>query len=208
MSKDYFNAAAAGWDTPERIERAQKIAVVIRRELRLGPDEVVADYGSGTGLVAAALAPWVGRVVALDNAPNMLARLAEKCRAGCIPNIETRVFDIETETFEAPFCDVFLSSLVLHHLPSPERFAWAAWQALRPGGAVAVIDLDSEGGDFHTGHDEVHHHGFEREALAGIFSDAGFSDLSCETALTIRKRGRAGVERDFSLFMLKAFKVG
>ena len=207
MSRDYFNAAAAGWDTPERVARAGEMAEAIGRALPLSREAVLADYGSGTGLVAAALAPQVARVVALDNAPNMLARLAEKCRASGIPNIETRVFDIEAETFEAPFCDVFLSSLVLHHLRSPERFARAAWQALRPGGTVAVIDLDCEGGDFHTGQDEVHHHGFEREALAAIFSAAGFTELSCETALTIRKQGRSGVERDFSLFMLKGRKT-
>ena len=78
MSRDYFNAAAADWDTPQRIERAEKIAEVIRRELRLAPEAVVADYGSGTGLIAAALAPHVARVVALDNAANMLAVLADK----------------------------------------------------------------------------------------------------------------------------------
>ncbi|MDP5239344.1 class I SAM-dependent methyltransferase [Uliginosibacterium sp. 31-16] len=206
MSRDYFNAAAADWDTPVRVERAQKIAEVIRREVRLAPEAVVADYGSGTGLIAAALAPHVARVVALDNAANMLAVLADKCRAGGIANIETRLCDIETDSFAAPFCDVFVSSLVLHHLRSPERYAAAAWQALRPGGVAAVIDLDCEGGDFHTGHDEVHHHGFERAALVQVFVEAGFARPSVRTALTIRKLGRAGVERDFTLFILQARK--
>ncbi|MBS1209926.1 MAG: Methyltransferase type 11 [Proteobacteria bacterium] len=206
MSQDYFNAAAADWDTPVRIERAVRIAEVILREVHLSPKAVVADYGSGTGLIAAALAPHVARVVALDNAANMLVVLAEKCRASGITNIETRLCDIETEHFDAPFCDVFVSSLVLHHLRSPERYAAAAWQALRPGGLVVLIDLDLDDGDFHTGNDEVHHHGFERAALAKVFTAAGFVCQSLKTALTIRKVGRAGVAREFTLFILQARK--
>lgn len=206
MSLDYFNAAAADWDTPLRIARAQRIAGVIRRKLRLAPDAVLADYGSGTGLIAAALAPQVARVVALDNAANMLAVLVDKCRASGITNIETRLCDIETEDFDAPFCDVFVSSLVLHHLRSPERYAAAAWQALHPGGVAVVIDLDCDDGDFHTGPDEVHHHGFERSALTRIFASAGFANPVASTAQTIRKVGRAGVERDFTLFILQARK--
>ena len=206
MSRDYFNAAAAGWDTPARIERARGIAEVIRHKVCLAPDAVVADYGSGTGLIAAALAPHVARVVALDNAPNMLAVLADKCRASGITNIETRLCDIEADSFAAPFCDAFVSSLVLHHLCSPERYAAAAWQALHPGGTAVVIDLDCEGGDFHTGHDEVHHNGFDRAALAQIFVAAGFASPTVSTAQTIRKVGRAGVEREFTLFILQARK--
>lgn len=207
MSKDYFNAAAAGWDTAERIARARGIAEVILRQVPLARDAVVADYGSGTGLVAATLASHAARVIALDNAENMLAVLADKCRASGITNIETRLCDIEADEFPAAFCDVFISSLVLHHLPSSARYATAAWQALRPGGRAVVIDLDLDDGEFHTGHDKVYHPGFDRAALARIFAAAGFAEPTVATAQTIRKRGRSGVDRDFTLFILQAEKV-
>lgn len=206
MSRDYFNAIAAAWDTPVRVERAREIAAIILRELPLRADTVLADYGCGTGLVAAALAPHVAHIVALDNAANMLSVLSENCQAAGIACIEPRLCDIETESFAEPFCDIFVSSMVLHHLRSPESYARAAWRALRRGGVVAVIDLDPDGGEFHTGGDQVHHHGFDRTALTGVFAEAGFAVPQLRSVLTIRKRGRSGLERDFPVFLLQARK--
>jgi SAM-dependent methyltransferase len=50
-----------------------KIADMIGRELGLGPDDVVADLGCGTGRIASLIAPGVASVVALDYSDTVLA---------------------------------------------------------------------------------------------------------------------------------------
>lgn len=197
---------AAGWDTPYRIERSKVWADALLREVAANADTVVADYGAGTGLLSFLLAPHVAEVIALDNSPGMLSVLQEKCRVSGLDNIRGQHFDIENEAIAPEICDVFVSCMVLHHLREPQQFAQAAWRALRPGGQVVVIDLDSEGGEFHEDHTGVYHHGFEREALAGVFAGAGFSAVRFSTVYSIRKTSRSGSERDFPLFMLVANK--
>lgn len=206
MSTEYFDIHAAAWDTPFRVERAKVWADALLREVAPAVDAVVADFGAGTGLLSFLLAPHVAEVIALDNSAGMLAVLQEKCQASAISNIHGRRFDIENEEIGTDICDVFVACMTLHHLREPQRFAHAAWRALRPGGHVVVIDLDSEGGEFHADHAGVHHHGFDRDALAQVFSAAGFEMARFSTVYQIRKASRSGPERDFPLFMLVAAK--
>lgn len=206
MKPNYFDMNAAGWDTPFRIERAKKWANALRREVVLKPDAVVADFGAGTGLMSFLLAPHVGRVLALDNSTGMLATLQEKCRQSGMENVFPQHFDIESDVLLPGSCDAFVSCMVLHHLREPAQFAAAAWHALRPGGKVAVIDLDSEGGEFHEDHTGVYHHGFNRADLSQLFIDVGFTAVRLVDVFTIRKKGRSGTERDFPMFMLVAEK--
>jgi tRNA (cmo5U34)-methyltransferase len=206
MSTHFFDANAANWDIPMRVERAQAIATALLREAAPAHNARVADYGTGTGLLAVALAPHVGEVIALDNSARMLAVLEEKCQASAIPNIHGRRFDIEQDEIDPALCDIFVSSMVLHHLRSPAQYARAAWRALCPGGLSVVIDLDSEAGEFHQDHADVHHHGFERAALDQVFIASGFEPARFSTVFTLRKPGRSGPEREFSLFMMIARK--
>lgn len=206
MKPSLFDAKAANWDTPDRVARSQAWADALLREVAPAPDTVVADFGAGTGLLSFALAPYVAKIIALDNSDGMLARLQEKCQASGVANIHGHRFDIENEAIDAGICDIFVACLTLHHLRDTRRFIDAAWRALRPGGQVVVIDLDSEGGEFHEDHTGVYHHGFEREALADVFAGAGFSAARFSTVYSIRKTSRSGSERDFPLFMLVANK--
>lgn len=204
MSLSYFDQHAANWDIPRRIERAETIAAAILRTVAPAADAVVADYGTGTGLLAVALAPHVGQVLALDNSAPMLGVLQDKCQRSGIRNIQPTRCDIERDEIAPALCDLFVSNMVLHHLRSPAQYARAAWRALRPGGTAVVVDLDVDDGEFHAADEEVCHPGFDRAALDAIFQAAGFGPARFETVYTMRKAGRSGAERDFSLFMLVA----
>jgi ubiquinone/menaquinone biosynthesis C-methylase UbiE len=202
-----FDAKAASWDTPDRIERAQAWAEALLATTSLGQTASIVEFGAGTGLLTLALAPRVKEVFALDSSEGMLARLLEKQQAQGVTNVRTARVDVE-ETWHVPAAsyDCLVSCLTLHHLKSPQDYARTAFETLRPGGFAVVIDLDSEGGEFHSSQPGVHHDGFVRGELGTIFTGAGFESPRFETLPGLRKRSRSGVERDFSLFMLVARK--
>ena len=66
-------------------------------------------------------------------------------------------------------CDAVYMRTVFHHIDDPAAFAGQVWQAVRPGGRVAVIDF-SPGSLWFHGHD----HGVTPDAITAAFEHAGF----------------------------------
>ena len=62
-----FDAKAKTWDTPEKIERAQAIAHLIRGKVRLTRDMRGFEYGCGTGLLSFCLHDQLGHITMADN---------------------------------------------------------------------------------------------------------------------------------------------
>ena len=83
-----------------------------------------------------------------------------------------------------------MSLLVLHHLEDTIGALRAIAGLLRPGGRIALADLEAEDGSFHADNDGIHHFGFERTALAAAAAVAGFADARVVTATEIEKDGR------------------
>ena len=71
---------------------------------------------------------------------------------------------------------------------------------LRPGGRVALSDLDDDGGRFHDAHTHRHHDGFDRATLARWLAAAGFVDVAFATPHVVTKPVD-GEARDFPLFL-------
>jgi hypothetical protein len=72
---------------------------------------------------------------------------------------------------------------------------------LKPGGWLAVADLDCEDGSFHGQADDVFHHGFEREQIAGWLANAGFRWVSVSDAHTMSKPSSTGEVRSYGIFL-------
>ncbi|HCA26307.1 MAG TPA: SAM-dependent methyltransferase [Betaproteobacteria bacterium] len=89
------------------------------------------DCGTGSGQVAAALAPRFARVVATDPSTNQI-RHATPC-----PNVEYRVEAAERSSLADASADVATVAQALHWLDLPRFYAEAA-RVLKPGGVVAV----------------------------------------------------------------------
>jgi ubiquinone/menaquinone biosynthesis C-methylase UbiE len=70
--QEFFERVATDWDTMRLAYYDER--VIERMAAVSGADKgmTVADVGTGTGFVAAGLAPRVRRVLALDNSPAML----------------------------------------------------------------------------------------------------------------------------------------
>jgi FkbM family methyltransferase len=135
-------AFVAGFDRKQGYpDPAEDLAVL--REHGIGRTATLVDLGAGTGQFACAAAAHVGRVVAIDVSPAMLAVLRERAAAAGLQNVECmRAGFLSYEHTGAPADAVFTRN-ALHQLPdfwkalALERIA----NLLRPGGVLRLRDL-------------------------------------------------------------------
>jgi ubiquinone/menaquinone biosynthesis C-methylase UbiE len=111
--------------------------------LDLAGGETVVDYGAGTGRVAAAVAARLrtGRVIAVDESPEMIGHLTERLRA--IENAEV----IEIHGNAVPLDDGSVDRIVavnLLHEVRGERALGEMRRLLAPDGFVLVVDWDRD----------------------------------------------------------------
>ena len=198
-----FDARAQTWDDdPRRVKLAASIFAALERAVPLRAEWAALDYGAGTGLLALALAARVRRVLAVDSSAGMLAVLADKARAGGCANVAGLRADFATDALPAGPFDLVASAMTLHHVADVAGLLRKFFALLAPGGRIALADLDAEDGSFHGANAAgVHHHGFDRAALARQLAAAGFIDVRFSDAARSEKNGRA-----YSVFIAAARK--
>ncbi|MFF3834300.1 class I SAM-dependent methyltransferase [Streptomyces sp. NPDC002458] len=105
----------------------------------------VVDLGSGTGTGTFALLERFpgARVTAVDSSPAMLARLVEAARAkGLGDRVDTLETDAGAGLAGLTDADLVWASASLHHVDDPAAALTGVRAALRPGGLLAVAELD------------------------------------------------------------------
>jgi len=189
IMNDLFQHKAGDWDTrpvPAQISAGVGTALLERVDLR--DDMLVMDFGAGTGLICAHVAPRVRRVYAVDVSAAMLEQLAAK------PELQGKVEPTHIDILETPLphqVDLIVSAMAMHHVEDTGRLLQAFADHLVPGGRVALADLDSEDGSFHPPDTEgVFHHGFDREVLRRQLEEHGFSGVELATALEVEREGK------------------
>jgi len=202
-----FDGGAADWDAnPARLRMTGALADAVLSRLTLDRNLSVLDYGAGTGLVTLRIQPLVGRVVAADTSPGMLAVLQRKIAAAELRNVAVRLWNVETDPLPEDRFDVVVSTMTFHHLRDIPAALERFHGLLVPGGRIAVGDLDREDGDFHADPSGVWHFGFDRDELGRQFAEAGFGRVHAETALRFERAVAGGQFKEFSLFLLTAEK--
>lgn len=181
-----FDERAKDWDTPERRARADEVASAIRTSVPLAATDRVVDVGAGTGLLGLALADEIGKLVLAEPSDGMLAVINDKLAASDQPQVSAVKFDLLNDPPPGEAFDLAVSLLVLHHLDDTAFALVAIRRLLRPGGRMAIADLDTEDGTFHSEDSEgIHHLGFDRGALTELAQSAGFVDVEARTAMEI-----------------------
>src|SRR5215475_8248203 len=137
--------------------------------LKLMPPMVIADLGAGEGTISQLMAQRAKRVIAIDNSEKMVEFGSELARKHAIGNLEYRLGDIEDIPIRAGTVDLAFFSQALHHATHPERAIAEAWRILKPGGRIAVLDLNR------------HHFEEAREMYADLW--LGFTELDLEKYL-------------------------
>lgn len=203
---DRFNEIAATWDDrPGRTQMASAIARAILAALPESGGGNALEFGCGTGLITALLAPRCSRVIAMDSSPGMLGQIHEKIRKLNLNNVETFEGDLSETLPPGPFNTIF-SSMTLHHIPDVEGLFARLHGQLEPQGMVALADLDKEDGSFHGDMPGIAHKGFERPTVQQWLEKAGFQDIQFVTAYEMEKTGDDGISRKFPIFLVTARK--
>jgi SAM-dependent methyltransferase len=115
-------------------------------ELAGGQPRRILDLGTGTGTGAVALARRFegAEVIAVDVSAPMLDRLRAKARGlGLAGRIQAVQADLDAGWPAAGPVDLVWASNSLHHVKDPDQVLAWVFAALRPGGLLAVAELDS-----------------------------------------------------------------
>jgi ubiquinone/menaquinone biosynthesis C-methylase UbiE len=207
-NKERFDEIASAWDEdPRRVGTARAIAQAILEAVRPNGTERALEFGAGTGLITALLAPTLGEVLAADNSAGMLEVLDKKRGDFGLANVRTQQSDLSRETPAGPF-DLIFSSMTLHHIQDVEGLLARLAGLLAPGGRLAVADLDHEDGSFHGDAQGIAHHGFERGVIERWLRSAGLEQIAIATAHVMRKAGADGRPREYPIFLATARKPG
>lgn len=137
--------------------------------LKLMPPQVIADLGAGEGTISQMMAQKAKKVIAIDNSEKMVEFGSELVRKHGITNLEYRLGELEEVPIPSGTVDLAFLSQALHHARHPERAVAEAWRILKPGGRVAILDLNR------------HHFEEARELYADLW--LGFTELEIEKYL-------------------------
>jgi ArsR family transcriptional regulator len=171
-SQAFFASSAAQWD------RVRAELFGTRTELfalagLLDANATVGDLGCGTGQLAEAIAPFVARVIAIDESSAMLK--AARARLAARANVEIREGSVEALPIDDASLDVAVLSLVLHYVTDPSAVLAEIRRTLVPrGGKLLLVDM--------MPHDRAEYRqtmghvwlGFSAEEITGWAQAAGF----------------------------------
>jgi len=184
--KDFFAEKAKDYDQDKlRVDNVTNISSLILKETTYQKDFNIMDFGSGTGLLLSKIAPYVGKITAVDISKSMNEILKSK-----IPTIECIVdiieVDLSTEDLNQKF-DGIISSMTMHHVKDIAKLFEKFYDMLDENGTIALADLDEEDGTFHKEDTGVFHHGFNRDEFLNIAKSAGFKNLKIQTVGLVEK---------------------
>jgi ubiquinone/menaquinone biosynthesis C-methylase UbiE len=176
----FFEWVASDWDTMRLAYYDERVIEKMAEVSGIGEASEVADVGTGTGFVAAGIAPRVKRVVGIDNAPAMLEVARENLRALGASNVDLVVGEVTRLPLEDGAVDAAFANMVLHHAEDPEAMLREMARVARPGGTVAITDevahpyawMREEHADVWLG--------FERGQVGRYFAAAGLEGYGYE----------------------------
>ena len=135
----YFNRVAGRFDSVYGPGRSwQAFGQLL---LRLVPEIVVADLGSGEGLLSELLARKCRRVISVDNSEEIVKFGQAKAERNGLTNLEFRLGDLQHPPIDDASVDLAILSQALHHAEEPARAIESAFRIIKPGGQLMILDL-------------------------------------------------------------------
>jgi ubiquinone/menaquinone biosynthesis C-methylase UbiE len=131
-------APAQWWGT--RASELERLAPL----LNLGSGSIIAEIGAGEGAVAIAAAERVaptGHVYATEIDPNRIREIQGRISASGLNDISVVEAAADNANLPPQCCDAIYMIGVYHHLTEPLKTDASIFEALRPGGRLAIVDF-------------------------------------------------------------------
>jgi predicted methyltransferase len=132
------------WSSGSDRDAADESGQLIRA-LDIKPGMTVADIGAGSGYHTLRLSPAVGPkgvIYAEDIVDNYMSGLRREAERRGLKNVRIVVGKADDPSLAPRSIDRAIMVHMYHEIASPYALLWRLAPALKPGGQVAVIDLD------------------------------------------------------------------
>lgn len=178
-TRTFFDSVGPEWDALRKVfnDDALRARAVSRL---LNPDLVVADIGTGTGILAIELARLGARVIAIDHSSRMLDAARSKTAAEPDLQIEFRHGEASRLPLDEGEVDAAFAHMVLQYLPSPSDAIAEMARVVKSGGTVVAVDFLPHQHEWMREELGVSWLGFSAEESAGWFHAAGLIDFRLE----------------------------
>jgi ubiquinone/menaquinone biosynthesis C-methylase UbiE/DNA-binding transcriptional ArsR family regulator len=173
-SEAFFASAAQEWDDLRTSLFGQRADLSALLAL-FDPTWTVGDLGCGTGTIAAAIAPHVAFVHAIDASSAMLSAARERLTGTA--NVIVSSGELEKLPLDDASLDVAIMLLVLHHVAEPARALAEVHRVLKPGGRLLIVDMRAHA---HEEYRQLMGHvwlGFDEASLLAWLTPAGFANM-------------------------------
>lgn len=206
-SKQYFEDVAGKWDEmrssffPESVREK----AVEKAGVKVG--SVAADLGAGSGFVTEELLKRGAKVIAVDQAEQMLEIMRKKF--GSNAPVEYRLGEAEELPLQSGSVDAAFANMYLHHVEHPALAIKEMARILKPGGKLVITDLDEHHFEFLVTEQHDRWMGFKREDVKRWFEEVGLKNVIVESANAIcsSQAQSATAQANVSIFLAYGEKV-
>ncbi|KAA0233769.1 MAG: Ubiquinone/menaquinone biosynthesis C-methyltransferase UbiE [Acidimicrobiales bacterium] len=170
--KAFFDEVSVEWDEMRSSFYNEAVIDALALHTEADPFMTVLDVGTGTGFVAAGLAPGVAQVVGVDNSLEMLAVAETNLAELGVGNATLAGGATDALPFADGNVDAAVANMVLHHAPEPVAMLAEMARVTRPGGWVAITDEIEHTYEWMRIEQADIWLGFSEADVAGFFADA------------------------------------
>lgn len=174
-----FNDEAKNWDSERRVKRAKQISDFIKRIININPNNVMLEFGCGTGLITSNFINNVSKIIGYDQSENMLDVFNSK-----FIDMKDKVIGTDNLIGLDSKVDIVISSMVFHHIIDISQAINDIRNIMNAQGELIIVDLDLDDGSFHA--DEIEykgHNGFDRDWFVNQLELNGFKLIHLGTVL-------------------------
>src|SRR3954451_13895996 len=115
----FFERVSRDWDSMRSSFYNEKVIDALAERAEVTTTSQVVDVGTGTGFVAAGLAPRAAAVLGVDNSAAMLAVAERNLRALNLGNVRLAKGELDALPLDDNSVDAAVANMVLHHAPDP-----------------------------------------------------------------------------------------
>ncbi|WP_432734492.1 class I SAM-dependent methyltransferase [Maridesulfovibrio sp. FT414] len=179
-SKEYFSEVAENWDSMRSGFFSESLREKALSLVNVQQGRAAADIGAGTGFLTEALLEKGLEVISVDQSSEMLAVL--KRRFGHYKGLDCRIGESENLPVADASIDYVFANMYLHHVEDPSKTISEMARLLKPGGKLAITDLDEH--EFMLLLTEQHDRwmGFKRSRVEAWLIAAGLKNVQVTCA--------------------------